>query len=604
MALLNDNQIEESSLTIEFHDSLRLLSVQDCLSLLKVCKNNRKCKIKLPGIDGPAKTRCDRSTLNSISGVGTYDQETTHNNNNFAIINWEKAVTTSQENNTDVRLLKHGRNEHGMPIIMDFAYLEFSEVEQEYHEIIINDLINQDLDINLTDTVTGESLVFPLIRKQYINSLMHLLGNNLKESKKIYVNLNYYNKVGQSPLYVALYQRVNRIGTARDQIRERSKNIYKYLLDYGASKFDSIIAGNKITSPLGFALQQEMPDFQVKMLCRFGPRQSESFSCLFVVSFVISFVISFFLAVLVFVDPAFFAFLFEQLIDDLMDRGCLLNTREIAELAFLYVKHGENDAMIARLRKTENEWIVNQDKSNPLHLCMSTMTRKDSCQKIISLKQVYPEWALQTNKTGDIPAVTALKLRKIHEFKAIVFGQLDPASNNDKHKNLILSRIKENENDVLLIIDWVTDLVDAILDPYLVKSGKIKIVRDDNGNGIESNTIYNYVKYTSAVQHSLATLGILMRFIQNRDFCYVDTYEHENETENKNQNDIDENKSETLQSSLSTPTIFQQCRLNDKLYIVQFLQKFFHFGLSDVTLQVEVKWCWIYDMPDKLLPNK
>ena len=111
------------SLSISFGQSLRLLSFQDILLLLRVCKNKN---IELPGIDDPN------------------------------VIDFENAISISQSNRRDPRLLQHARDAHGRPLLMSFCDLS---LKSELRSSMTIRLINLDFDVNLTDSGNGTLLL-------------------------------------------------------------------------------------------------------------------------------------------------------------------------------------------------------------------------------------------------------------------------------------------------------------------------------------------------------------------------------------------------------------------------------------------------------------
>ena len=165
--LSNNNNAKSPPLTIKFHKSLGLLSIQDILLLLRVCKDRN---IHLP----------------DINKLGVFDAK--------------NAVDISTKSGNDCRLLEHARNAHGRPLLMSFADITS---KHSINSNMIKLLCLQDFDVNLQDVSNGESIIFPLIRK-FDNYTLKFLLTTFRASKNVFINLNYYNKAGVSPLFVAL----------------------------------------------------------------------------------------------------------------------------------------------------------------------------------------------------------------------------------------------------------------------------------------------------------------------------------------------------------------------------------------------------------------
>lgn len=132
----------------------------------------------------------------------------------------------------------------------------------KFSKYVDNRLLEQNFDVNLTDTSNGETFVFTLLRKFDYVALKYLLTTYI-ERKNISIFLNYYNRSGISPLYLALSLYNDEIAlfpnrfadndSSNNNSNRKDKHLYEYLLSYGASPNDSIKKHQQV-SPLSFAL--------------------------------------------------------------------------------------------------------------------------------------------------------------------------------------------------------------------------------------------------------------------------------------------------------------------------------------------------------------
>ena len=217
-SVLADETFYKSRLQVNFGKSLRLLSFQDIMMLLQVCVDKN---INIPEI----------ADIN--------------------VIDFENAISNSVSQKKDCRLLEHACDARGRPYLMTFC--DFN-LPTRIHCLMMFELLECDLDINLVDYASGESVIFPLLRKYDYVTLRYLLTRH-KEAKKIAIFLNYYNNQGISPLYLALslYRKEKQLFSQFEV--DDKKFMYQYLLEYGANPNDSLKKGEYITC-LGYAMQE------------------------------------------------------------------------------------------------------------------------------------------------------------------------------------------------------------------------------------------------------------------------------------------------------------------------------------------------------------
>ena len=115
----NNGKDTTPQVSIIFGKSLRLLSVQDILLLLRVCKLKN---VLLPDI------------------------------HDVDVINWGHAIEISKEIGQDCRIIKHARNGHGKPLLSTFVDLPF---DSQQKADMLQQLLKHDFDVNLQDTATG-----------------------------------------------------------------------------------------------------------------------------------------------------------------------------------------------------------------------------------------------------------------------------------------------------------------------------------------------------------------------------------------------------------------------------------------------------------------
>ena len=157
----------DPKLAIEFGDSLKLLSMQDIILLLQICKNQN---IKLLDID--------------------------------TAIEWSKAVGMSRKLGIDITSTSHARDATGSPYLSKAVKLGTYLSNISKFEVM-KKLFKEDFDVNLHDLTTGETLIYDLLRNFDKQSIEYLF-DTIKFEKKLRIYLNYYNKNGLSPLGVAL----------------------------------------------------------------------------------------------------------------------------------------------------------------------------------------------------------------------------------------------------------------------------------------------------------------------------------------------------------------------------------------------------------------
>eukprot|EP01083_Nonionella_stella_P177652 625049_1 len=209
----HDAWTDERILSIKFGKTLRLLTLQDLLLLLSVCQ---KQNIKILDIIEP-----------KVFDFGT-------------------AIQMSKKMDKDCRLFQHARNAQGRPLLMVFADLALDP--PEIQSKMMYRLLQYDLDVNLTDVASGESLIFSLLRHFDYSTIRYLLTRYC-EGKKIKINLNYYNKNGLSPLYVALQSYRN------EKHMKCKRFMFDYLMSYDAPLLNASIKENTAMSPLWFAIK-------------------------------------------------------------------------------------------------------------------------------------------------------------------------------------------------------------------------------------------------------------------------------------------------------------------------------------------------------------
>ena len=213
-----DKTFEQSRLRVKFGQSLRLLSFQDIMMLLQVCVDK--------SIDVP-----------EIADIN--------------VIDFDNAISNSVSQKKDCRLLEHACDARGRPYLMTFCDFD---LPTRIHCLMMFELLECDLDINLVEYASGETVFFSLLRKYDYVTLRYLLTRH-KEMKKIAIFLNYYNNRGISPLYLALslYRKEKRLFSKFDV--NDHMFMYQYLLEYGANPNDSLKRGEYM-SCLGYAMKE------------------------------------------------------------------------------------------------------------------------------------------------------------------------------------------------------------------------------------------------------------------------------------------------------------------------------------------------------------
>ena len=219
-------------LSIDFGDSLRLLNFQDLIALLESCKRKRII--------------VSHMNFDKISQL-------------FAT-----AVQTSVDNKNDPRLLSNCKNVDGQPYTISILSLDNviegesgikpekslaqqkvngPRIDQDIENTIANSqtvvrkssissmlqcLIANDFDMNVTDS-NDESVLFKLIQNEDTENISFLFRQYVGYHKHK-LNLNYFNKQGESPLYQAIYNDTVRRNRNRDKIDVKMTMMYDILI--------------------------------------------------------------------------------------------------------------------------------------------------------------------------------------------------------------------------------------------------------------------------------------------------------------------------------------------------------------------------------------
>ena len=439
-----DKKIVKSRLRVKFGQSLRLLSFQDIMMLLQVCVDKN---IDIPEIA------------------------------NMNVIDFENAISNSVSQRKDCRLLEHACDARGTPYLMTFCDFD---LPTRIHCLMMFELLECDLDINLVDYASGETVIFSLLRKYDYITLRYLLTRH-KETKKIAIFLNYYNNQGISPLYLALslYRKEKRL-FSRFDVNDHMF-MYQYLLQYGANPNDSLKKGEYI-SCLGYAMK-EIKDPNV---CAFW----------------LDFVFSCFSC-----KDSFRSCCFCQLIQDLLDRGCVLNVRELRQLSLLYIENamkdekvqlkgdgkssnangnnGDEIGLLTNIIKCCNmipSSICDEFQNNPLHLYVTKHQsrnngtkedvekakekneRKYNSQQLIEAeKHIYndlrllvrecPDWLYQRNIDNDTPLSLTMKLGKTQLLPPLLMSFDGDKKKDDSDIGVVdVNNNKSRYDDILLIL--------------------------------------------------------------------------------------------------------------------------------------------------------
>lgn len=315
----------ENMIIIDFHDSLRLLSIVSLAELFSVCSERHIF------------FRC-------------------------GLVNWKQAHLNSIILSKDARTLPHSRSVNGTPHLMSLYmsecrlkkafseifkralqntlriatdsearlnisdcddekvhYLEQREVlstrenlwnnysssirdyesagyvkeekqmdeEDQFHWMdlsLYSPCINLDMDVNSTDISTGETLVFELIRKMDYDNLWYLL-HEYQAKKSVNVQLNIFNKKGCSPLFYALRSYIRYLKklkkrrefrpmdrtTSVDVCHNRNKIYSLILIANGEANFPVINNHGIVQSALGYCLLNQELELLLELI-EFGAR--------------------------------------------------------------------------------------------------------------------------------------------------------------------------------------------------------------------------------------------------------------------------------------------------------------------------------------------
>eukprot|EP01083_Nonionella_stella_P042860 115683_1 len=153
----------DAHLSIKFHKSLKLLGIKEIVNLMEVCKRKN---ISLPDI--------------------AHCVDWTHS---FAI--------SSTIHQNDPRLATHCRDYNDRPLLISMYNTKY---DTDY--TILNSFLDNDCPMSLKDS-NNETIVYHMIRNRDYKGL-RILFEKQKEKNFEMNTLNFYNKAGISPLYLAL----------------------------------------------------------------------------------------------------------------------------------------------------------------------------------------------------------------------------------------------------------------------------------------------------------------------------------------------------------------------------------------------------------------
>ena len=185
----NHKRPEKARLKIEFHRSLRLLSLQDIILLRETCKDQ------------------------NIEIMDHFKRD---------VIDYCKAVDTSIQRGQNPTSIKFARHSRGSPWLSILIRLQADNPDLNF--IIMKQILTKNFDLNLHSTRSGETILFHLIRIFDIKSLKYVF-NSVKAENGININTNYFNKNGQTPLFVALElykeeKKFKRIAAKREEMKQ------------------------------------------------------------------------------------------------------------------------------------------------------------------------------------------------------------------------------------------------------------------------------------------------------------------------------------------------------------------------------------------------
>ena len=164
----NHKRHDKTRLKIEFHSSLRLLSLQDIILLRETCKEK------------------------NIEIIDHFKLD---------VIDYCKAVDISTQRGQNPTNIEYARHSRGSPWLSILIRLQADNPNLNF--IIMKQILSKNFDLNLDSTRTGETILFHLIRIFDVKSLKYVF-NSTKSKNRININANYFNKNGQTPLFVAL----------------------------------------------------------------------------------------------------------------------------------------------------------------------------------------------------------------------------------------------------------------------------------------------------------------------------------------------------------------------------------------------------------------
>eukprot|EP01083_Nonionella_stella_P142209 439559_1 len=474
----HDAWTDERILSIKFGKTLRLLTLQDLLLLLSVCQ---KQNIKILDIIEP-----------KVFDFGT-------------------AIQMSKKMDKDCRLFQHARNAQGRPLLMVFADLALDP--PEIQSKMMYRLLQYDLDVNLTDVASGESLIFSLLRHFDYSTIRYLLTRYC-EGKKIKINLNYYNKNGLSPLYVALQSYRN------EKHMKCKRFMFDYLMSYDAPLLNASIKENTAMSPLWFAIKVIDDKTLIKTLlqrgCKLNIEEMNKLSHLYC-----DYAIKDNNKILATITQS------KQPNDDEKEEE-KANEPDINEqihairkLRYEFIKYridatkkgndiDEDDTFVFESNLTSiyrviqrcnlpQSYVCDANQDNPLHLCIKSaiqQTKASDVNVIKILKLECPQWLYLRNADGKTPIDLCIDARHVRLFETLLFDTKDEKYLLDSKRQTqvegmkkripipdadigalrltlnaslyhkLVSRCNHIENFNVLLT-WIIDVTDDLLSPYL-----------------------------------------------------------------------------------------------------------------------------------------
>eukprot|EP01083_Nonionella_stella_P043236 116652_1 len=440
---------------------------------------------------------------------------------------------------------KMERNAQGRPLIMVFADLKLRPARVQSR--MMYRLLQYDLDVNLTDVATGESLIFSLLRSFDYSTIRYLLTRYC-EGKKIKINLNYYNKNGVSPLYVALqsYNYERRIARGR-HTKKRRRFMFDYLMSYGAPLNASIREKSQI-SPLWFAIK-EIDDKQLtKTLlqrgCKLNIDEMNKLSQLYC-DYAIKDNKQIYDTVMKNVKQnnddahSYLAQLAKRNKDEdvkqddqdddkeeeksdidkpqMMDSYAQMkaigtmryefikyrvnernkdNEMDDADLKFAFVSNLTNLYNVIQKSNIPQAYICDENRNNPLHLyiksAINDTTAHDMKPIITILKMECPEWLYLRNANGKTPIDLCVEARAISLFESLLFD-------TEKDKYLLdykrdQSTTNEDEEDAEEETEEKEDIEEAMNETKLILNEELYHKLISHYNHIENyNMLLNWV---------------------------------------------------------------------------------------------------------------